>query len=437
MLYLELLLVVVLIAINGVLAMSELAMVSARRPRLQALAEDGNKGAQRALDLQADHGRLLSTVQIGITLVGVLAGAFSGATIATRLDLWLEAQGVGDRPANAISVGLVVSLVTYLSLVAGELVPKQIALRRAERVAILVAGPMYTLSRIAAPVVHLLDWSTRMVLRLLGHSGAIHSAPTEDEIRSMVAEAETAGVVEPEERQMISSIMRLGDRPVRSLLTPRLQIDWIDATDTEEAIRATLAESGHSLLPVCEGELDRFLGVARARDCMTVLLAGQKLDVRKLLMEVPAIPDTMDAIDAIPVLKTSPAHIAFVLDEYGHLEGVLTPADLLDAIVGGFADDPGEPEAAVRRDDGSWLIDGMMAAETMADMLRLKLPEERNYNTIAGFVLDEMQRLPTAGDWFEYAGWRFEVVDMDGRRIDKILAQPPAADEETTAPTSG
>jgi putative hemolysin len=152
---------------------------------------------------------------------------------------------------------------------------------------------------------------------------------------------------------------------------------------------------------------------------------------------VPAIPDTMDAIDAIPVLKTSPAHIAFVLDEYGHLEGVLTPADLLDAIVGGFADDPGEPEAAVRRDDGSWLIDGMMAAETMADMLRLKLPEARNYNTIAGFVLDEMQRLPTAGDWFEYAGWRFEVVDMDGRRIDKILAQPPAADEETTAPTSG
>jgi putative hemolysin len=436
MVYLELGIVAVLICINGLLAMAELAIVSSRRSRLQALVGRNVPGSRRALALASDPGKFLSTVQIGITLVGVLSGAFSGATLGLRLAEFFASLGFPASAAEAAGVGLVVAAITYASLIVGELVPKQIALRNPERIAVKVAPAMTILERIAAPLVWLLDVSGRLVLKALRHEAQPEHRVTDEEIRSLIAEAETAGVIEPGERAMIAGVMRLGDRPVRAVMTPRHQVDMIDVSGDPDDIRRAIVESVHSRLPVHEGNPEEILGVVLAKDLLDACLRGDQPEVRAHVRPAPSVPDTADALDVLDVIKNSTVHIALVHDEYGHFEGVVTNADILEAIVGEFRTDEGpvEPDA-VQRDDGSWLIAGSMPVDEMADRLAIAIPQERAYHTAAGFVLNELGYLPEVGETFDAQGWRFEVVDLDGRRIDKILARRIAGGRRRAAAT--
>ncbi|MCB5175330.1 hemolysin family protein [Microvirga lenta] len=420
---LELAIALFLIALNGIFALSELAIVSARRPRLKAMAEQGRTGANTALSLMEDSGRFLSTVQIGITLVGILAGAFSGAALGGRLTDILEARGMPDGAAEPLGYGIVIGLITYLSIVIGELVPKQLALRNPEGIACTVAPLMLVVSRIAAPAVWLLNASTRLIFSLFGPSSDGDNTVTEEEIKMLVGEAESAGVIEEEERRMISGVLRLGDRTVRGLMTPRTDVDWIDLDDDEDAVRALLVETPHSRLPVTEGTSDNVIGVVQSRELLASLLTDRALDVRAHLQQAPVIPDTLHALDALSILRDSPVPMALVHDEYGHFEGIVTPADALEAIVGAFRSDGEAPEPhAVRREDGSWLLAGSMPVDEMADILSVTLPESRSYHTVGGLVISEIQHLPETGEHVDALGWRFEVVDLDGRRIDKVLA---------------
>jgi putative hemolysin len=420
---LELGIAVLLIGLNGLFALSELAIVSARKARLKAMADNGRAGASTALKLAEDPGRFLSTVQIGITLVGILAGAFSGAALGDRLTEILLGQGMPERAAEPLGYGLVISSITYLSVVVGELVPKHLALKSPEGIACAVAPLMALISRIAAPVVWLLDASTKLIFRLLGQSTESESAVTEEEIRTIMAEAETAGVIETDERKMIAGVMRLGDRAVRGVMTPRTDVDWIDLNDSPSEIREILINTPHSRIPVAEGHPDNMLGVIQARELLAATLREEALDIRKHIRKAPIIPDTLDALDALEVLRQAEVPMALVHDEYGHFDGVVTPADILDAIAGAFRSDEGEAEPeAVQREDGSWLLAGWMPADEMAEQLGVSLPERRNYETVAGLVIGELQHLPNAGEAIETLGWRFEVVDLDGRRIDKVLA---------------
>jgi len=412
-----------LILLNGLFALSELAIVSARKARLKAMADTGRAGASTALRLAEDPGRFLSTVQIGITLVGILAGAFSGAALGAMLTQILLDQGMPERAAEPLGYGLVIGSITYLSVVVGELVPKHLALKNAEGIACAVAPLMALISRIGAPVVWLLDTSTRLIFRLLGQSTESDSAVTEEEIKTIMAEAETAGVIETDERKMIAGVMRLGDRAVRGVMTPRTDVDWIDLDDDEFEIREILIKTPHSRLPVAEGHPDNMLGVVQARELLAASLRNEPLDIRAHIRKAPIIPDTLDALDALEVLRKAEVPMALVHDEYGHFDGVVTPADILDAIAGAFRSDEGEAEPeAVQREDGSWLLAGWMPADEMAEQLGMALPERRNYETVAGLVIGELQHLPIAGEAVETLGWRFEVVDLDGRRIDKVLA---------------
>ncbi|MBO1909351.1 HlyC/CorC family transporter [Microvirga sp. 3-52] len=420
---LELGIAVLLIGLNGLFALSELAIVSARKARLKTMADAGRAGASTALRLAEDPGRFLSTVQIGITLVGILAGAFSGAALGDRLTEFLLGQGMPERAAEPLGYGLVIGSITYLSVVVGELVPKHLALKNAEGIACAVAPLMALISRIAAPVVWLLDASTKLIFRLLGQSTESESAVTEEEIRTIMAEAETAGVIETDERKMIAGVMRLGDRAVRGVMTPRMDVDWINLDDTEFEIRETLINTPHSRLPVAEGHPDNMLGVVQARELLAAFLREEPLDIRAHIRKAPIIPNTLDALDALEVLRQAEVPMALVHDKYGHFDGVVTPADILDAIAGAFRSDEGEAEPeAVQREDGSWLLAGWMPADEMAEQLGVSLPERRNYETVAGLVIGELQHLPIAGEAVETLGWRFEVVDLDGRRIDKVLA---------------
>jgi putative hemolysin len=421
---LEFAVAVFLILLNGVFSLSELAVVSARRARLKGMAESGRRGAATALALAENPGRFLSTVQIGITLVGILAGAVSGAALGGQLTELLEAQGVPERIASPLGYVLVIAVITYLSVVIGELVPKNFALRNAEGIACAVAPLMSVVSKIAAPVVWLLDASTKLIFRILGQPTESENAVTEEEIRTVMAEAETAGILEVDERKMISGVLRLGDRAVRSVMTPRTEVEWLDLDDDEPKLRQRLAATTHSRLPVGEGSPDNMLGVVQVREVLAPLLDGGRIDIRSHMRNAPVVPDTLDALDALTVLREAEVPVALVHDEYGHFEGLATPADILDAIAGAFRSDEGgdEPEA-VRREDGSWLLAGWMPVDEMADMLGLTLPERRSYETVAGLVIGELQHLPTAGEAVDTLGWRFEVVDLDGRRVDKILAK--------------
>jgi putative hemolysin len=423
MLYIELAIIVALILMNGLLALAELAIVSSRRARLQALVDRGVIGSRRALALATDPGRFLSTVQIGITLVGVLSGAFSGATLGLRLAEWFVALGLRASVAEALGVGLVVAVITYFSLVIGELVPKQIALRDPEKIAVRVAPAMTAMATIASPVVSFLDISGRAVLRALGYETQPMHRVTDEEIRSLMAEAETAGIIEPGERALIAGVMRLGDRPVRAIMTPRRDVDMIDLAADPEDIGRTIVQSVHSRLPAHAGTPEEMLGVIQAKDLLDAYLRGERPDIRAQVRPAPTVPDTADALDVLDVIKASPVHMALVHDEYGQFEGVVTNADILEAIAGAFRTEQGSVEPdAVQREDGSWLISGSMPADEMADRLSIALPADRSYHTAAGFVLSQLGHLPEVGESFNSQGWRFEVVDLDSRRIDKILA---------------
>jgi putative hemolysin len=434
MLSLELFIVVVLIVINGLLSMSELAIVSSRPARLEILVQKRVHGARRALVLASDHGKFLSTVQIGITLVGVLSGAFSGATLGQRLAAWFVELGLSQSAADILGVGLVVTLITYATLIVGELVPKQVALRNPEAIATRVAPAMDMLARISLPLVVLLDMSGKAILSLLGKSGDGEDKISEDEIHQLVKEAESAGVLEPGEKEMIAGVMRLGDLPVGALMTPRTEVDEVDLNDDPKTIRDKFAKSPHSRLPVTDGDRNRPIGILQARDLLIATMQDKSPDLRSLVRDAPIVPSSADARDVLAILKAAPVHVGLVHDEYGGFEGVVTAADIMEAIVGAFHSEEGPPEPAyVKRADGSFLIAGWMPLEACADLLSIAVPPHRGYHTVAGLVLQHFGVLPEVGNAFDLEGWHIEVVDLDGRRIDKILATKKSGEARASA----
>ncbi|WP_100260157.1 hemolysin family protein [Qipengyuania seohaensis] len=425
----DLLIIAGLILLNGVFAMSELAIVSARTGRLQSAAQQGSAGAKSAIALAADPGKFLSTVQIGITLVGIIAGAYSGASLGGPVGERLAAIGLPADWAPEVGFALVIALTTYFSLVIGELVPKQIALRAAVPIATAMALPMAFVAKVAAPLVWLLDTSSSLIIRLLGVRPAGQSAVTAEELHMLFAEATRSGVIEHEQHQMLSGVVRLAERPVREVMTPRTEIDWIDIGADEEAITALLAESPHSVLPVADGSPDKVLGLVRVREILAAQVAGGPVVLHDLLRKAEVVPDQLDAVDALRVLQQADIAMAMVHDEYGHLDGIVTPVDLLTAIVGDFASDqdPGDSPGIVERADGSLLVSGSLSADALADRLGLEYGEGREFATVAGYVLAVLKKLPAEGEWFEEQGWRFEVVDLDERRIDKLLVSALSA----------
>lgn len=439
----DLILILALIAVNGLLSMSELAIVSSREARLKAMAKAGSGGARCALELAAEPGRFLSTVQIGITLIGILNGAYSGASLGTPVSQRLALLGIDPDTAQTLGFGLVIVVTTFASLVIGELVPKQFALRNPEWIAALVARPMGWLSKISAPFVWLLDQTSALIFRLLGLNREARNVVTAEELHLVVAEAQTAGVLEESERAIISGIVRLADRPVREVMTPRTDIDWIDIRCTMEDIRAALSSTPHSRLPVAEGSVDNIVGVVSTRDMLSDLLDGKDLNLRVLTKSAPVIPDLMDAMDALAVLRSAEVPLALVHDEYGHLDGIVTPGSILSALAGAFKHDleAGEEPPCIEREDGSWLVSGSANADLLADRIGVNMADDRDFSTVAGFALSVLKKIPDTGEVFKFDGFRFEVVDMDGRKIDKLLVSRPRrkkAEQEagTEAPPS-
>ena len=420
-LYTEIAIVLVLTVINGLLAMSEMAVVSSRPARLKVLADHGSKGARVAQHLAEDPGRFLSTVQIGITLVGVLSGAFSGATLGLRLTTWLEAQGLSPAAADALGVGSVVLLITYLSLVVGELVPKQFALRDPERIAARVAPAMLALSRIAAPFVWVLNASGTALLKLAGSREGQDEAVTEEEVKTIIAEAESAGVLETEERAMIAGVMRLADRTARALMTPRRDVELLRLDDEIGEIRDQLRATRRSRLPVQDGDADAIVGVVLVKDIAAAMAADPATDLRSLVNKAPIVTDNSRSLDVLKAIRVSTVHMALVFDEYGHFEGIITSGDFLEAITGAFQETGSDEPAIVRRSDGSWLVSGWMPIDEFTDATGFPASRRGDYKTVAGLVLGLLNRLPDVGEAFDDGAFRFEIVDLDGRRIDKVL----------------
>lgn len=419
--FLEIAIVVLLTLVNGFLAMSELAIVSSRPARLKTMVEQRRAGAQTALDLQEHPGRFLSAVQIGITLVGVLSGAFSGATLGARLATALSAMGWSYSTAQTVGVGAVVAAITYMSLIVGELVPKQIALRNPEGVAVRVAPVMRILAWVTRPIVLLLDLSGRALLFLLGQSGQSAQAMTDEEVRLTIAEAETAGVLTKDERQMIAGVMRVADRSARALMTPRTDVEVVDLAAGGAAAQRQARASQRALLPVSDGGPDDIIGVIPVRDLL--VWKASSGDLRSLVREVPVVIDIADASQVIDQLRASPLNMVLVFDEYGHFEGVITPMDVLEGITGSF-ETPGEEEPdLVVRDDGSCLVSGSMAADEFAERMGLRIPEDREYETVAGLVLDTLGHIPRLGEKLKVQTVEMEVLDLDGFRIDKLLVR--------------
>ena len=425
--WLDVLLILALVGINGVLSMSELAIVSSREARLKALAKSGSGGAQCALDLAAEPGRFLSTVQSGITLIGILAGAFSGAALGEPVSQRIELLGIAPDTADTLGFGLVIVITTFISLVIGEIVPKQFALRSPEPIAVIMSRPMRWLARITAPFVWLLDNTSILIFKLLKMDRESRNHVTAEELHLVVAEAQTAGVLEEDERAMISGIVRLADRPVREVMTPRTDVDWIDFRATEEQIRQALLDIPHSRIPVADGSVDNIVGVIQTRDVLSAALEGQPLDLNALCRVAPVIPDLMDAMGALAVLRSAEVPLALVHDEYGHFDGIVTPGSLLAALAGTFAHDVehGEEPPTVEREDGSWLVSGAASADFLSDRLGVRLPADRDFSTVAGFALSVLKHIPETGEMFRHDGWSFEIVDMDGRKIDKLIVSRP------------
>ncbi len=428
-----------LILINGVFSMSELAIVSARPARLRIAADRGSASARVAMQLAADPGKFLSTVQIGITLVGIIAGAYSGASLGAPLGERLAALGLPLEYAEESGFVGVIALTTYFSLVVGELVPKQVALRAAVPIALVMARPMAIVAKVAAPFVWLLDSSSAALMRLVGIRHRGEHGVTAEELQMIFADATLSGAIEEDERAIMAGIMKLASRPVRELMTPRKELDWIDRSASVAEIREAIAASPHSLLPVADGSPDKMVGVAKVREVLALLLEGKPVDLARLARKAEVIPDQLDSMDALRILQQSGTGMAMVHDEYGNLEGIVTPADLLMALVGTFVShqDEGDAPKLVERADGSLLVAGSMPADQLAERLGIELPDDREFATVAGFVLSVLKKLPVEGETFETDGWRFEVVDMDGLRIDKLLvsmlAKPkghPAEDGE-------
>ncbi len=415
----ELVIILLLNIVNGLLSMAEIAVVSARKVRLRQMAEDGSKGAARALELAESPNRFLSTVQIGITLVAVLQGAFAGAALAHPVALVLAQIPLLQPVSEVLGLFIVVALTTYLSLVIGELVPKRIGMQNPERIAILVAPLMHGLSVVTAPFVRLLSVSTDALLRLVGARNSSEAPITEEEIQALIQQGIQAGVFEAQEQEMVAGVMGLDERRVDQLMTPRLDIEWINLDDPVEENLKIITNSPHSRFPAAHGSLDHVVGLVRAKDLLDRLLRGQPLEFNACVREILFIPESATATQALELFKRSKQHTALVISEYGGIEGLVTFNNLVEEIFG----ETDAPES-VQRPDGSWLLDGLLSVDAFKELFDLKaLPgeDEGHYQTLGGFIMERLGRIPDAADSFEWGGLRFEVMDMDGKRVDKVL----------------
>ena len=421
----ELVIVLLLIVLNGFFAMSELAIVSARRVRLQMLADEGDRKAALAIRLAEEPTRFLSTVQVGITMVGVLTGAYGGAALSRPVAHWLSAvPGIGTY-AESFAVAIVVILITYLSLIIGELVPKRMAMNHAEGIARVVARPMSLLSKIGAPIVWLLQRSTELALKLLGIKQQEQQVVSQQEVRSLIAEGTEAGVFDRDEKDMLEAVIRVSDLPARALMTPRPEVFWLDTSDSIEAIRHELEASGRSRFLVCEGDLDKFLGIVEAKDLLGNCLKGEALNLRDHLKSPPVIHEATRVLKALETIRQSGIHVAVVVNEYGGVEGVVSATDILAAIGGGLPEeDELESPDIVRREDGSWFIDGRTAIHEVERALgRDDLSGHGDYTTLAGFLLWQLEHLPEVAETVKWNDLVLEVADMDEHRIDKVLVR--------------
>ncbi len=420
---LEIIIILILIVLNGVLAMSELAIVSSRRSKLQQMANEGKKHAKIVIELIDDPNQFLSTIQIGITLIGILAGAFGGATLAEPLSQNLTF--LGDY-ANGASVIIVVLIITYLSLVIGELVPKRIALNNPENIAVRVAKYMKILSKVCGPLVKVLSSSTNFILKIIGSSESKDSIVTEDEIKMLIEEGIEDGTIEKEEEDIIKRVFRLDEQKVDMLMTPKNEIIWIDLEESLEESKKKIIESERSIFPVAEGDLDNLLGVAQAKDILSSIFKEENLNIKNYLKKPLIVPENLPSLDILKLFKENLeyVHIAIVVDEYGSVEGLITLNDILEGIVGDIPgiDEMDEPNA-IERKDGSWLIDSGYSIDRFKELFEIEdlNEEEGNFTTLAGFILSYLNKIPETGEEFSWKNFDFEIVDMDGHHIDKIL----------------
>lgn len=424
----EILIILVLIIANGVFSMSEMAIVSARKVRLQQLANQGDPKARVALKLAESPNHFLSTVQVGISLIGILTGAFGGATIASRVAIYVRLIPLLAPYSEPISFGIVVLLITYFSLIVGELVPKRLALNNPEKIASIVAIPMQALAAIGSPVVFLLSASTDLILRLLGITASTEPQVTEEEIKILIEQGTEAGTFEEAEQDMVERVFRLGDRPVSYLMTPRPDIVWLDLDDSAEENRQKMVDSAYSRYPICQGGLDNVLGVIPVTDLLARSFRGEPLDLTIGLRQPVFVPESTRGLKVLELFKQTITHMALVVDEYGVIQGLVTLNDIMSEIVGDVPSTDGQDQPqAVQREDGSWLLDGMLPVEEFLELFGMEewQPEERgSYQTLGGFVITHLGRIPAAADYFEWQSMRIEVMDMDGNRVDKVLVIP-------------
>lgn len=425
----QIIIIFLLIILNGIFSMSEIAILYARKARLQQLSNEGNGSARVALGLAKSPGDFLSTIQIGITLVGVLAGAYGGATIARHLAPWIAGITVLAPYSEPIAIAVVVLAITYLTIIVGELAPKRIALNYSERISLLIATPMRFLSILALPLVRLLSLSTEAVLWALKIKPTPEPPVTEEEIRVLIDQGTEAGVFEEAESDMVDSVFRLGERRVSAMMVPRTDVTALFTDDSPEEVWQKIATSGHSSFPVCEGSLDHVVGILYAKDLLSRYMSGKPTDIKSSMKEPLFIPESMPALKALELFKKSGKHIALIIDEYGGMQGLITIHDIMESVVGEV--ETAEGPKVVERENGTWLIDGMLPIDDFKKTFDIaSLPEEESgaYQTLGGFVMTYLHRIPTVGNRFTVGAYTYEVLDMDGLRVDKILLipQPPA-----------
>lgn len=429
----EIFILVVLIIINGLFAMSEIALVAARRAKLTKLAEEGDASAKVAVALGEEPTRFLSTIQVGITSIGILSGVVGEAALAAPVASWLRELGLAQRPSELCATAVAVVLITYVSIVIGELVPKRIAQIDPEGIARRVARPMYALALISRPAVRILSGSTVLLLRLLGLRDEKTPGVTEEEIHALLEEGSESGVIEKNEHAMVRNVFRLDDRQIGSLMVPRSDIVWLDVERPLEENLARMSESEHSRFPVCRGGLDEILGIISSKQLFNQTLKGGQPDITHPLQSPVYVPESLTGMELLEQFRASGSHMAFVIDEYGEVQGLVALQDVMEAVTGEFRPDRQEDAWAVRREDGGWLLDGLIPLPELKDLLGFKeVPEEDRgrYNTLSGMIMWLLGRLPRTGDVIDWEDWRLEVVDLDGKRIDKVLASRRAGTGE-------
>ncbi|MBX6426710.1 MAG: HlyC/CorC family transporter [Variibacter sp.] len=425
--WLELAIVVGLVLLNGFFALAEMAVVSSRRMRLQQMAEGGDRGAERALSLAENPGRFLSAVQVGITLIGILSGAFGGATLGARLGTVLDEWPLFAPHGERIAFILVVVFITALSVILGELVPKRVALSNPEPIAAWVARPLGWVSMIGRPFVWMFERSTALLLAMMGIRDQAGRTVTEEEVKFAIAEGTEAGVIDEAEEEMIHGVLELADRSVESIMTPRPDVYWIDLEDDPEELYRDIAECPYSRIVVArDGDMSHPLGVVQKKDLVGDLISGQGIRIESHLLQPAHVPEGIPAMRMLQIFRTTPLHVAFVFDEYGDFQGIVTLTDVMSAVAGEMPEEHRPtPQELQQREDGSWLVDGRAAIDDVKEALGLRMETNGDFHTAAGLALDRLARIPTEGESFELEGWRVEIVDMDGNRIDKLLFIPP------------